>query len=86
MAERTVLLAAADQKSILYFNLFADPADTAINPCHIRSVDDESMTVVSPRGNRLNDAAPGQKSAATSPWSGPTTKAPIAISAPRWSR
>ncbi|HML56124.1 MAG TPA: pilus assembly protein PilZ [Solidesulfovibrio magneticus] len=61
VAERTMLLAAADQKSILYFNLFADPADTAINPCHIRSVDEESMTVVSPRGNRLNDAAPGQE-------------------------
>jgi hypothetical protein len=61
VAERTMLLAAADQKSILYFNLFADPADTAINPCHIRSVGEDSMIVVSPPGNRLNEAVPGQE-------------------------
>ncbi|KHK00863.1 hypothetical protein [Desulfovibrio sp. TomC] len=61
VAERTVLLSALDQKSILYFNLFTDPNDTAINPCHIRTVKDDSMVVQSPRGNRLNDAVPGQE-------------------------
>ena len=61
VSERTVLLAAQDQKSILYFNLFTDPDDTAINPCHIRVVNEESMVVQSPRGNRLNDAQPGQE-------------------------
>jgi hypothetical protein len=61
VAERTVLLSALDQKSILYFNLFADPNDTAINPCHIRAVKDNSMVVQSPRGNRLNEGVPGQE-------------------------
>ncbi|MFP5257846.1 MAG: pilus assembly protein PilZ [Acidobacteriota bacterium] len=61
VSERTVLLAALDQKSIVYFNLFTDPDDTAINPCHIRAVNDDSMVVQSPRGNRLNDAQPGQE-------------------------
>jgi len=61
VAERTVLLAALDQKSILYFNLFTDPGDTSINPCHIRAVNEDSMVVQSPRGNRLNDAKPGQE-------------------------
>lgn len=61
VAERTVLLSALDQKSILYFTLAADPNDTAINPCHIRAVNENSMVVQSPRGNRLNDAKPGQE-------------------------
>ena len=61
VAERTVLLSALDQKSILYFNLFTDPGDTSINPCHIRAVNEDSMVVQSPRGNRLNDAKPDQE-------------------------
>ncbi|MHC1790106.1 PilZ domain-containing protein [Solidesulfovibrio sp.] len=60
VAERTMLLSAQDQKSIVYFSLFDDPSDMAINPCHIRAVAEDSMVVQSPRGNRLNDAGPGQ--------------------------
>ncbi|WP_428565806.1 MAG: pilus assembly protein PilZ [Solidesulfovibrio sp. DCME] len=59
--ERTVLDEAFKQKSILYFRLFDDPNDSAINPCHIKGLGDASMTVQSPRGNRLNEARPGQE-------------------------
>ncbi|MEA4855152.1 pilus assembly protein PilZ [Solidesulfovibrio sp.] len=59
--ERTVLEAAFKQKSILYFRLFDDPNDSAINPCHIKALDKASMVVQSPRGNRLNEAGPGQE-------------------------
>lgn len=59
--ERTVLDEALKQRSILYFRLFDDPNDTAINPCHIKALKDESMVVQSPRGNRLNEARPGQE-------------------------
>lgn len=58
--ERTVLTSALEQKSILYFCLFDDPTDSAINPCHIRSVLQDSMVLQSPLGNKLNDALPGQ--------------------------
>lgn len=58
--ERAVLDAAFKQKSILYFRLFDDPNDSTINPCHIKSLSENAMLVQSPRGNRLNEAGPGQ--------------------------
>jgi len=59
--ELTVLTEALKQKSILYFSLFDDPNSSAINPCHIKAIKDGSMVLQSPRGNRLNDARPGQE-------------------------
>jgi len=59
--ERTVLAQAMEQKSLLYFRLFDDPNDSTVNPCHIRAINDFSMIVQSPRGNRLNEAWPGQE-------------------------
>ncbi len=59
--ERTVLDEALKQKSILYFRLFDDPNDTAINPCHLRALQEDAMVVQSPRGNRLNDARADQE-------------------------
>ena len=59
--ERTVLTQAMEQKSLLYFRLFDDPNDTAVNPCQIRAINDFTMTVQSPRDNRINKAWPGQE-------------------------
>ena len=59
--ELTVLTEALKQKSILYFRLFDDPNDSAINPCHLKAVREQAMLVQSPRGNRLNEARIGQE-------------------------
>jgi hypothetical protein len=59
--ELTVLAEALKQKSILYFSLFDDPDSSAINPCSLKDVGKEAMVLQSPRGNRLNDAKPGQE-------------------------
>lgn len=59
--ELTVLESALKQKSILYFRLFDDPNDTAINPCSIKTITEDSMILQSPRGNRLNEAANGDE-------------------------
>ncbi len=59
--ELTVLTEAFKQKSILYFRLFDDPDDSAINPCSIKAITETCMVLQSPRGNRINEATPGQE-------------------------
>jgi hypothetical protein len=59
--ERTVLAAALEQKSILYFRLFDDPNDSAINPCQVKGLGAHSMVLQSPLGNRINEARSGQE-------------------------
>ncbi|WP_233489555.1 PilZ domain-containing protein [Solidesulfovibrio fructosivorans] len=59
--ERTVLENAFKQKSLLYFRLADASEDTAINPCYIKAIRNESMILQSPRGNRLNEAGSGHE-------------------------
>jgi len=59
--ERTVLESAYKQKSILYFRLMDALDNSAINPCYIKAIKEESMVLQSPSGNRLNEAACGQE-------------------------
>lgn len=61
MEELTVLTEALKQKSILYFSLCDDPDSSAINPCSLKSMGEGSLLLQSPRGNRLNEAKPGQE-------------------------
>lgn len=59
--ERTFLVAAMRQKCIVYCNLFDEGLDAEINPCSIASIDEASLVLQSPTGNKLNDASPGQE-------------------------
>jgi len=59
--ERSVLTAAFEQKSILYFHLFDDPDDSSVNPCQITALQPFSFIVQSPNANTLNASQPGQE-------------------------